>query len=71
MDSDLRVRGSLSGNRSEIGLSSILAAKRRCSQVLSAEADLMNARLLNENVLRNDIAHKVVALPLGLSLTPH
>jgi len=49
-----------------IGLYSIMAAKFMKVTVLSIEIDLMNARMLYENVYMNNCQEKVTILPVGI-----
>jgi FkbM family methyltransferase len=54
-----------------IGLYSIMAAKFMKATVLSVEIDLMNTRMLYENVFMNNCQEKVTILPIGLDSTSH
>jgi len=49
-----------------IGLYAMTAAKYRSVRVFAFEPDLMNARLLYENVLRNNLEKSVTVLPIAL-----
>jgi FkbM family methyltransferase len=50
-----------------IGLYSIAAAKFRGVSVVAIEPDLMNARMLYENVLRNGVSDYVTILPVAVA----
>jgi len=49
-----------------IGMYTLMAAKYRHTRVVAFEPDLMNARMLYENVLRNDLGKYVTVLPIAL-----
>ena len=54
-----------------IGLYSIMAAKFMKATVFSVEIDLMNARMLYENIYMNNCQNKVTVLPFGLDSQSH
>ena len=54
-----------------IGLYSIMAAKFTKATVFSVEIDLMNARMLYENIYMNNCQNKVTVLPFGLDSQSH
>ena len=54
-----------------IGLYSIMAAKFMRATVFAAEIDLMNARMLYENVYMNNCQDNVTILPIGLDSHSH
>ena len=54
-----------------IGLYSIMAAKFMKATVFSVEIDLMNARMLYENIHMNNCEEKVTVLPFGLDSYSH
>ena len=54
-----------------IGLYSVMAAKFMKVTVFSVEIDLMNARLLYENIYMNNCQEKVTVLPFGLDSYSH
>ena len=54
-----------------IGLYSIMAAKFMKATVFSVEIDLMNARMLYENIYMNNCQEKVTVLPFGLDSRSH
>ncbi len=50
-----------------IGFYSLLASKFMRSKTYSFEPDLMNARLLYENIIRNNVSDLVTLIPIALS----
>jgi FkbM family methyltransferase len=54
-----------------IGLYTIAAAKLRGCTVIAIEPDLMNARLLYENCLKNDVGDRVNILPIAIDSRSH
>ena len=54
-----------------IGLYSIMAAKFMKVTVISVEIDLMNTRMLYENIYMNKCHDKVTILPFGLDSSSH
>ena len=54
-----------------VGLFALMAAKFVDSKVIAVEIDLMNTRILYENVYMNNCQDKVTILPLGLDSTTH
>jgi FkbM family methyltransferase len=54
-----------------IGLYSMAAARFRGVCTVAVEPDLMNARLLYENVLRNGLGSSVTVIPVALDATSH
>jgi len=54
-----------------IGLYAMAAARFRGVFTVAVEADLMNARLLYENVLRNGLGSRITVIPVALDATSH
>lgn len=54
-----------------IGLYSIMAAKFQCTTVYAVEIDLMNTRMLYENIYMNSCQNKITVLPFGLDSSSH
>ncbi|MSZ98413.1 MAG: FkbM family methyltransferase [Actinobacteria bacterium] len=54
-----------------IGLYSIMAAKFLCTTVYAVEIDLMNTRMLYENIYMNSCQDKITVLPFGLDSSSH
>lgn len=54
-----------------IGLFSLMAAKFVGVKVVAIEIDLMNTRMLYENVIRNNCQENVLILPIGLDSSTH
>ena len=54
-----------------IGLYSIMAAKFLCTTVYAVEIDLMNTRMLYENIYMNSCQEKITVLPFGLDSSSH
>jgi FkbM family methyltransferase len=54
-----------------IGLFTLMAAKFVNAKVIAVEIDLMNARILYENIYMNNCQGNVTILPLGLDSTTH
>jgi FkbM family methyltransferase len=54
-----------------IGLYSIMAAKFLRTSVYAVEIDLMNTRMLYENIYMNNCQEKVTVLPFGLDSSSH
>ena len=54
-----------------IGLYSIMAAKFLQAKVYAVEIDLMNTRMLYENIYMNNCHEKVTILPFGLDSSSH
>ena len=54
-----------------IGLYSIMAAKFQCTTVYAVEIDLMNTRMLYENIYMNSCQDKITVLPFGLDSSSH
>jgi FkbM family methyltransferase len=54
-----------------IGLYSIMAAKFLHTKVYAVEIDLMNTRMLYENIYMNNCQDKVTILPFGLDSSSH
>jgi len=54
-----------------IGLYSIMAAKFMHANVYAVEVDLMNTRMLYENIYVNNCHEKVTVLPFGLDSSSH
>ena len=54
-----------------IGLYSIMAAKFMQAKVYAVEIDLMNNRMLYENIYMNNCQEKITVLPFGLDSSSH
>jgi len=54
-----------------IGLFSLMAAKFVGAKVVAIEIDLMNTRMLYENIFMNNCQENVVILPVGLDSSTH
>lgn len=61
----------LYGAGANIGLYSIMVAKFMKATVFSVEIDLMNSRMLYENIYMNNCHEKVTILPIGLDSSSH